>query len=191
MPITPLLVAYGWRALAHGVRDPRVLAAAAAAGLAVTAWTWWGHVVPQARTFAAGLERTLIAQGRWFAVHTPPDARVAVRDIGAFAYFSDRAVLDLGGLVTPEMAPLMRRHGYDDLVVPLRFAALGRPDYLIDGATESRRMEAASPYGACLAYLGEGRLDDRALTRRGPAWFTAYRIDWTCVDALRARPGAP
>ena len=183
VPITPLLVAYGWRALVRLVPSPLLLAAAALVALSAGTYTYVTHVVPQARTFARGVARTWIAQGRWFAAHTPPGTRVALRDIGAFAYYSDRPVVDLGGLVSPEMVPLMRVHGYDDLAVHLRFGAFARPAYFIDVATTPARMTADSPYGACLAPLLEGRLDHRALRKREAAWVSAYRIDWACVDS--------
>jgi len=46
--------------------------------------------------------------GHWVAEHTPPDAILALNDIGAIAYISERPVLDLAGLVTPEVVPLLR-----------------------------------------------------------------------------------
>ena len=47
--------------------------------------------------------------GRWLDAHVTPRARLAVNDIGAIAYFSRREVLDLMGLVTPEVIPYRRR----------------------------------------------------------------------------------
>jgi hypothetical protein len=49
-----------------------------------------------------------VALGRWVAAHTPPDAVLALNDIGAIAYVSQRPVVDLAGLVTPEVVPLLR-----------------------------------------------------------------------------------
>jgi arabinofuranosyltransferase len=55
--------------------------------------------------------------GRWVDGHVPPDARLAVNDIGAIAYFSRREIIDLMGLVTPEVIPYHRRpHGILDYV---------------------------------------------------------------------------
>jgi hypothetical protein len=185
VPLTPLLVFYGWRAIAGHVRGGRRLALVALVAAAAGMFTLAAHVVPQALAFRRGMAATWIAQGRWFAAHTPPGTRVALRDIGAFAYFSDRPVVDLGGLVTPAMVPLMRAHTYDDLAVGLGFGAVDRPEYLLDVATEPARMTADSPFAACLEPLLEGRLDHRALRKREAAWVSAYRIDWSCVDSTR------
>ena len=69
---------------------------------------------------------THIACGRWIADHLPPDAVVATYDLGAVAYFAERRIVDLGGLVDPEMArhlfagdaaPYMRRQGTTHLAM--------------------------------------------------------------------------
>jgi len=49
-----------------------------------------------------------VALGEWAAEHTPPDAVLALNDIGAIAYVSERPIVDLAGLVTPEVIPLLR-----------------------------------------------------------------------------------
>jgi len=57
----------------------------------------------------------------------PRSATLAVNDIGAIAYFSRRPVLDLMGLVTPEIRPY-RREGEAGV---LRFVAERCPDFVI------------------------------------------------------------
>jgi len=58
----------------------------------------------------------------------PPDARVASFDIGAMSYFSQRPVLDLGGLADPKLVPLLwqgqaasylRAHQIEYVVLPV------------------------------------------------------------------------
>jgi arabinofuranosyltransferase len=48
-----------------------------------------------------------VALGHWAAEHTSPDAILALNDIGAIAYISERPVVDLAGLITPEIVPLL------------------------------------------------------------------------------------
>src|SRR5262249_35637649 len=43
--------------------------------------------------------------GRWVTAHTPPDARLALNDVGAIAYLSRREIVDVMGLVTPAIIP--------------------------------------------------------------------------------------
>jgi hypothetical protein len=40
--------------------------------------------------------------------NTQPHARVAAHDIGALGYYAQRELLDLAGLVTPDVIPFMR-----------------------------------------------------------------------------------
>jgi len=54
------------------------------------------------------VNRMHVALGHWVAENTPPDALLALNDIGAITYISERPVVDLAGLVTPEVVPLLR-----------------------------------------------------------------------------------
>lgn len=83
-----------------------------------------------AEAYAWGVENINAMQvrlGRWVAVHTPPDALIALNDVGALTYFGERRVIDLVGLATPEVLPY-RRQGPEALL-----GYLGRrcPEYLV------------------------------------------------------------
>ncbi len=65
--------------------------------------------------------------GHWVGAHLPPTARIAVNDIGAIAYFSRHSLIDLMGLVTPDIIPY-RRDGERGVI---RYLAEHCPDYLI------------------------------------------------------------
>ena len=64
-------------------------------------------IYPAAVAFDRGFQATYIEIGQWLATHTPPEATVAVADIGAVGYFAHRKIFDLGGLVTPEAIPYL------------------------------------------------------------------------------------
>jgi hypothetical protein len=49
-----------------------------------------------------------VALGEWLKDNTPPESLLALNDIGAIAYVSERPVIDLAGLVTPAVVPLLR-----------------------------------------------------------------------------------
>ena len=46
--------------------------------------------------------------GHWVDAHLPPRGAIAVNDIGAIAYVSRREVIDLMGLVTPDVIRYQR-----------------------------------------------------------------------------------
>jgi len=50
----------------------------------------------------------MVAIAHWLNEHTPADALIAAHDIGAIGYFARRPLLDLAGLVTPEVIPIIR-----------------------------------------------------------------------------------
>ena len=65
--------------------------------------------------------------GRWVDTNLPRTARIAANDIGAIAYFSRREIIDLMGLVTPEIIPFRRR---GELGV-MRYLKEACPQYVI------------------------------------------------------------
>ena len=68
-----------------------------------------------------------VGLGRWVAAHTPPNARLALNDVGAITYLGRREVIDVMGLVTPAIIPY-RREGEAGV---LRYLERTCPDYLI------------------------------------------------------------
>ena len=49
-----------------------------------------------------------VAAGKWIDAHLPQEAFIATHDIGAIAYYGKRKILDMVGLVTPEIIPHIR-----------------------------------------------------------------------------------
>lgn len=76
-----------------------------------------------------------VAMALWVRDHLPPDAVLAVQDIGALGYLSGNPLVDLAGIVSPEVVGAVRdaagpgdpagRRGME------AFLAARRPDYLI------------------------------------------------------------
>jgi hypothetical protein len=113
MPTIPLLLIYGaWgTALMLRPRSPhllaRVVSRALPATIALLALLFWGR---GARAFTEDLgfiEHEMIATARWLNEHTDPVDLIAVHDIGAVGYLTDRPLLDLAGLITPQVIPFM------------------------------------------------------------------------------------
>lgn len=56
----------------------------------------------------AVIESEMVAAAHWVNAHTPRGSLVAAHDIGALGYFGERDLLDLAGLVSPEVIPFIR-----------------------------------------------------------------------------------
>lgn len=57
------------------------------------------------------IQSDMVVASRWVAQHIPPDQLLAVHDIGAVGYFAPRPMLDLAGLISPEVIPIIRDAG--------------------------------------------------------------------------------
>ena len=56
----------------------------------------------------AVIESEMVDTARWLQANTEADALLAVHDIGAVGYLSKRKIVDLAGLISPEVIPFMR-----------------------------------------------------------------------------------
>jgi hypothetical protein len=56
----------------------------------------------------AVIESEMVDVAQWVAKNTDEDALIAAHDIGAMGYFGGRNLLDLAGLVSPEVIPIIR-----------------------------------------------------------------------------------
>jgi hypothetical protein len=113
MPVIPVLIVYGvpgtmW--LLKRASSPltrvlaRALALAAVAVFAAFAVIGAGAYLADVRI----IDSEMVDAARWLDANTPPDAVIAVHDIGAVGYFTDRRLLDLAGLISPEVIPFIR-----------------------------------------------------------------------------------
>ncbi len=59
-------------------------------------------------TDVAIIDGEMVAVAQWLDRNTPPDALIAAHDIGAIGYFTRRPILDLAGLISPEVIPFIR-----------------------------------------------------------------------------------
>jgi hypothetical protein len=142
-------------------------------------------VLPHVTSFTAGFEGSLATWGRWFREHTPEDATIAAPDIGAIAWFSERRVIDLAGLVTPQMVPLLDQRPQEDVVSDFGFAAFARPDYLVDRGARANELRESSPWGSSLEPLGNAAVPNLGIARPGERVYTFYRVHWAVYDSMR------
>jgi hypothetical protein len=66
--------------------------------------------------------------GLWFREHTDVNATIAVSDVGAVGYFSERRILDMFGLIDPHIARLRGRMHYK---ADPRYILSRAPDYIV------------------------------------------------------------
>jgi hypothetical protein len=145
-------------------------------------------VIPHVSRFTPALEASLVEWGRWLADHTPDGTVVATPDIGAIGFFAQRPVVDLAGLVTPSMIPILARQSPEEAVTSFAFASFSRPDYLIDRAPAPEALKHESRYGGALTALSTAPMPSLGVSIPQPVVYTLYRVDWAVFDSLRATP---
>jgi hypothetical protein len=132
LPLFAIVLAVAFEAIPARWRRP-----AMALWLALALWT----LMPASERYAwsvQNIEAMQVKLGHWVDTNVPRKARVALNDIGAIAYVSRREVIDLMGLVTPEILPY-RRQGEDGVI---RFLGKVCPDYVIVFPTWFPRLTA-------------------------------------------------
>ena len=78
------------------------------------------------------VEDSDVAAARWLAGRLPPEALLAVQDIGALKYFLPNPIVDLTGIVNPDLLPYLRGPGevyWEERL--LAYLEQRRPDYLV------------------------------------------------------------
>ncbi len=76
-------------------------------GLVVLIAFWLQGAFAYAQDVAV-IETEMVATANWVAGNTAEDAVIAAHDIGALGYFGDRQIIDLAGLISPEVIPFIR-----------------------------------------------------------------------------------
>ncbi len=129
LPIWVLYGLAGWLWLLGKVdngRQARILKQAAGLTFALLLLLF---VFLGAQSYAADvafIEGEMVDAAHWLAANTPPDALIAAHDIGAIGYFAERPLLDLAGLISPEIIPLLA----DEVSLAAYVRASGA-DYLV------------------------------------------------------------
>ncbi len=113
MPTIPLLILYGAWGTAHLLRPRsahpglRVLSRAAPLAIALLALLFLGRGALAYFDDVGFIEGEMVATAYWLNEHTDLSDLIAVHDIGAVGYLTDRPLLDLAGLITPEVIPFI------------------------------------------------------------------------------------
>jgi len=140
-----------------------------------------GIVLPSSHDFSEGVLKTYQSVGEWLASNTPEDSRIAVAiDVGTIAYYSNREIIDLGGLNTPEVIPY--------LPDGLNYVFVSKPEWLVVTGennkyallSQSRFRKIAVPVISFHADLGLRAEADRMTggSTRYDYYVSVYRLQW-------------
>jgi len=129
----------------------------------------------------ANIQDMQVTLGKWVDRNLPRDAVIAVNDVGAIAYFSERKVLDTVGLISPEVLGY-RRQGQSAEAAMLSLLEAERPGYAAlfpDWYPNAVKTELFVPIHRVI-------LSDNLVC--GGDEMVVYRLDW---DERAGRGGDP
>jgi hypothetical protein len=133
----------------------------------VAGYFWMAGAGAYARDVAI-IETEMVGTARWIERHTPEASLVAAHDIGALGYFGERELLDLAGLVEPEVIPILR-----DQPALARYLTERRADYLVTFPGWYPQLTT----GRTPIYVSDGRFSPAA----GGENMAVYRWEATAV----------
>lgn len=127
IPIIPVLLVYGvgggymlWHRL------PRVPVRVWGISIIVLFIAFWGRGAVAYAEDTTVITCEMVSTAQWIDQNTTEDALIAAHDIGAIGYFSGRPLLDLAGLVSPDVIPIIR----DEAALGKRIRSRGA-EYLV------------------------------------------------------------
>jgi hypothetical protein len=175
--ISPYLIVLGFAGIGAFAASPRaarrigvlVLATLVAISVAVQATL----VYPRTRS-TRGVDDDLIALAEWIRENTPREAVVAVHEVGAVGFFSERRVLDTAGLVSSEALPYVLSYRVGDLLRDMR------PDYYVSSGIPDTDRQVFEPHADRMTLLYEREVQREGSTPRfgQPMKMAVYRFDW-------------
>ncbi len=129
IPILPILYLWGILGFLEFVLSPQVNQRIVLIWKIVTialclAFTWIGARQNASDVF--WVETEMVATAEWVNQNIPANARLAVHDIGAVGYYVQNPLVDMAGLITPEIVPFIR-----DEARLAQYLDLNSVDYLI------------------------------------------------------------
>jgi len=77
-------------------------------GMGVVLVVFWGVGAFTYAQDVAVIESEMVTTAEWVSVNVPPGELIAAHDIGALGYFGKHDLVDLAGLISPEVIPFLR-----------------------------------------------------------------------------------
>lgn len=129
----------------------------------------------------ADIQAMHVSVGRWLAAHTAPGDVLALNDVGAIGFLADREVIDLMGLISPEVTPMVsgRSPGEWDAALA-EYLRQRRPEYLVIFPdwfpSLAERLPAECIYRVSLPPRRVAGIP--GITVAGGGEMLVYRLDW-------------
>nr|MEE4268070.1 hypothetical protein [Candidatus Krumholzibacteria bacterium] len=145
-------------------------------------WVVGSQVVPHAQSFPQGVKECYLGLGEWLKASTPEGTVVAALDIGAVGYASDRPVLDLMGLVSPEILAVGGEMGFQEMVeqaawLGVRESTTGHTaSYLVDRSEGVPRWANQTIDGVHFELLDTCTIEGLGLREPQPWTVALYRL---------------
>lgn len=77
------------------------------ASLIIVAFVFYGIGANAYANDTQVIQKEMVTVAKWLSEHTDPGEWIAAHDIGAIGYFSNRPILDLAGLISPQVVPYL------------------------------------------------------------------------------------
>ncbi len=117
------------------------------------------------------IDQEMVATAFWIRDHLPPEDLLVTHDIGAVGYFAPRPILDIAGLVNPEIVPMMQD---PDAMWAYMQAQGGRYLMALDTQIPGRNLEDPR---LCPVFNTQGE----AAIRAGGSNMITYELAWDGV----------
>jgi hypothetical protein len=154
-------------------------AAATAVALVINVVFYFVVVLPPSVEFSHDLTHNLKGLALFIKDHSDKGAIVAAADIGYLAFYSERRVLDLGGLVDNDTFKLREAHTYEEIVdegLYLGLAKYPSVDFFIDRERTANRFEGKVLAGYRFESVQVTEVRNLGIRKPGPYYYTLYRL---------------
>jgi hypothetical protein len=184
--VTPLVCVTGWLALEELTERylPRIRWSAVKTAIAVViillnAALYTKVVLPPSVAFSQDLMHNMKSIADYLRDNSEKDAVVAAADIGYLAFYSERRVLDLGGLVEPATGALRLSNSYEEIIqrgLYLDLEEYPHVDFFIDRDLKQNRFEGRLMGGYRYERVYQTTVRNLGIRKPGPYYYTLYRL---------------
>jgi hypothetical protein len=136
----------------------------------------WKLVFPHALTFPRDMERSIGDIARYLRENTPSKSLVATPDIGMLGFYSERRIVDLGGLTHPAISRLWHEKGYESMIEDLAFLSIAEADFLVDRNTTPERWANHSARGRVCVPLLTRKISGLGIRQQDEIYYTLYHL---------------